>query len=239
MNYSVPDDAGNPTYPYEDFEIANGETGVTITDLPAGEYKLVELSAPDGYILMDKEIYFKVTPIDSSTRLALNRYVARSGFESDTDVRSAIAAIDDAGTQAAQDAYAALEDTLKNKIVVDGYGEYVAKLEFEDDPDVLAALSGIRTARESARDTYYRENVTDDLKTKIYVSSDVIFTTSANDGTANDTMIVKNKAGRPLPNTGGAGTTNLIIIGGMLALCSIIGFIWMNVKKRKSCDTNS
>jgi len=240
VSYSVPDSAGNPTYPYEDFEIANGETGVTITDLPAGEYKLVELSAPDGYILIDKEIYFKVTPIDSSARLALNRYVARSGYESDADVRSAIAAINNAGTQAAQNTYAALEDTLKNKIVVDGYGEYVAKQEFEDDPEVLTALSDIRTARESAKDTYYNsDSVADDLKAKIYVSSDVIFTTSANDGTANDTMIVKNKAGRPLPNTGGAGTTNLIIIGGMLALCSIIGFIWMNVKKRKSCDTNS
>jgi LPXTG-motif cell wall-anchored protein len=119
----------------------------------------------------------------------------------------------------------------------------ITLIPFNNNATIKAVTTSEQTITEQLNSityTYYNsDSVADDLKAKIYVSSDVIFTTSANDGTANDTMIVKNKAGRPLPNTGGAGTTNLIIIGGMLALCSIIGFIWMNVKKRKSCDTNS
>lgn len=123
---------------------------------------------------------------------------------------------------------AALEDTLKGKIVVDGCGEYVAKQEFEDDPEVLAALSDIRTARESARDTYYSDNVTDDLKAKIYVSSDVIFTSSAATQ-QNDTMIVKNREGQPLPDTGSAGTVIITILG-----IEVIVFAIIALSRRKA-----
>ena len=113
---------------------------------------------------------------------------------------------------------AALEDTLKGKIVVDGCGEYVAKQEFEDDPEVLAALS----------DTYYSDNVTDDLKAKIYVSSDVIFTSSAATQ-QNDTMIVKNREGQPLPDTGSAGTVIITILG-----IEVIVFAILALSRRKA-----
>ncbi|MGI6177583.1 MAG: VWA domain-containing protein [Eubacterium sp.] len=219
-SYPVLDSEGNTTYPYDDFEIADGETGVTFTNLPVGEYKLVELSAPDGYVIVDKEIFFKVTWTDAGGTLVLDKYVAKTGYEDDTDVRAAIAAIYAAGTAAEQNVYNNLSDETKNKIEIDGYGEYVAKSGYESDTDVIAALTEMYTARETAKDEYYN-GLSDAIKANIYVSSDVIFTSSAENGT-NDTMIVKNTAGEPLPNTGSRGTIIVIILGSALIIFAVL-----------------
>ena len=91
MNYSVTDSEGNLTS-YKDFEVSDGSTGFTFNNLPVGEYKLVELSAPDGYVMVEKEIYFKVNdPEISENALSLDKYVAKKGYEDDSEVRTAIA----------------------------------------------------------------------------------------------------------------------------------------------------
>ena len=91
VNYSVTDSEGNLTS-YKDFEVSDGSTGFTFNNLPVGEYKLVELSAPDGYVMVEKEIYFKVNdPEISENALSLDKYVAKKGYEDDSEVRTAIA----------------------------------------------------------------------------------------------------------------------------------------------------
>lgn len=106
----------------------------------------------------------------------------------------------------------------------------------ESDEDVTSALSQIRVAGENAKDSYYREHVSETLKAKIYTGSDVIFTSSST-ATNNDIMIVKNKKGQPLPNTGGPGTVMFMIAGALLIVLAIGGLILTTVKKRRASDT--
>lgn len=56
----VVNSSGVTEYPYDDFTITDGETGYSIGSLTAGDYKLEELSAPDGYIILDRDTYFTI-----------------------------------------------------------------------------------------------------------------------------------------------------------------------------------
>jgi LPXTG-motif cell wall-anchored protein len=52
------------TYPYDDFTITDGSAGYLISNLSAGDYKLEEISAPDGYIFKDKDTYITISASD-------------------------------------------------------------------------------------------------------------------------------------------------------------------------------
>lgn len=227
---------------YDDFTVSDGETGLNIDKLQPGEYKLEELSAPAGYIITSKIIYFKMNLKENGYpflgSVTLNKYIALEGYETDSEVIEALVLIKSRGQQAMDDAFSAITDVeLKNKIEKNSDGVYVAKTDFVNDATVQSTINSIAQAGLEAEDAFYQSentSISDAVKGKIYAGSDVTIDGTDTDGNVvNDTITIKNRIGSPLPNTGGKGTKQFAIIGSMLILMAIAGYLGM-MKRHKN-----